>query len=334
MRLLLLATVGLTLAGQPPSSTETPAPPAPHPETLRYDEDLAQRMTVPVTIGGRGPYRFVVDTGAERTVLSQEVASSLGLIDSGDVTLTSITDVLSVPTVSVPQLSVGRRSVRDVRAPILSEENLGAHGLLGTDSLQNMRVDLDFEKGEMYITRLRLAQGRPGDGSMIVRGGDGTIVVTGRTLLGRMILTDATVDGQRVRVVVDTGSAVTIGNSALRERLARRHRDMPSQPIEVTSVTGGTMRMDYTRTGQVRIGGAHLLNFPIGFADVRLFRELNLHDEPAMLLGMDALRLFRQVSIDFATRRLRLVPGPSSFGQPNVRFAASQAAAFPRSRSR
>ena len=36
-------------------------------------------MTVPVEIGGAGPYRFVVDTGAERTVISRELARELEL---------------------------------------------------------------------------------------------------------------------------------------------------------------------------------------------------------------------------------------------------------------
>jgi predicted aspartyl protease len=323
---MIAALAGLGVTAQPPAApAPAPAPaPASEPETLGYGEDAASRMTVPVMVDGRGPYRFVVDTGAERTVLSRELADELGLADSGSALLTSVTDVRTVPTVSVGQLGMGRRSVHTLQAPILAQRNIGAQGLLGIDSLRNMRVDLDFERGEMHLSRLRLASGRPGDGSMTVRGGDGTIVVRGMTRYGRMIIADASVDGERVRVVVDTGSAVTIGNNALRERLAGRDRNAPSQPIELLSVTGGTLRLDYTRTRHVRIGGAHLLNLPIGYADVRLFRELGLENRPAILLGMDALRLFRRVSIDFSTRRLRLVPGPHSHLGGPIRLAAAR----------
>jgi predicted aspartyl protease len=325
MRKTLVAAAATMICLFQPGLAAQPQDPAPgqaaEQETLGYNPDAVQRMTVPVSVNGQGPFRFVVDTGAERTVLSRELATSLGLAGSRDVTLTSMTDVRLVPTVLVSRIGVGRRSIHQVQAPILAQRNLGAQGLLGADSLQNLRIDLDFEKGEMYISHLRIPQGTRFDGSMIVRGGDGTIVVTGRTLLGRMILTDAMVDGERVLVVVDTGSAVTIGNEALRARLARREAHRSLQPIEVTSVTGATMMMDYTRTGRVRVGGAELVNLPIAFADVRLFRELHLQDRPALLLGMDALQQFRRVSIDFATRRLRLVPGPSSFNAMPIRMA-------------
>jgi len=155
----------------------------------------------------------------------------------------------------------------------------------------------------------------------VVRGGDGTIVVRGATRFGRLILADASVDGESVRVVVDTGSAVTVGNNVLRDRLARRDEEQASRPIELTSVTGGVLRLDYTRTSHVRLGGMHLMNLPIGFSDALLFRELGLEDRPAILLGMDALRLFRNVSIDFASRQLQLVPGLSLDADARQRVA-------------
>ena len=43
------------------------------------------------------------------------------------------------------------------------------------------------------------------------------------------------------------------------------------------------------------------------FADAHTFRQLKLDRTPAVLLGMNALRGFDQVSIDFANRTLSLV---------------------------
>src|SRR5450432_2517059 len=42
--------------------------------------DAAKHLTVDVRIDDRGPYRFVVDTGADRTVLATDVAAELGLL--------------------------------------------------------------------------------------------------------------------------------------------------------------------------------------------------------------------------------------------------------------
>ncbi|MFD2499649.1 hypothetical protein ACFSTI_13520 [Rhizorhabdus histidinilytica] len=49
---------------------------------------------------------------------------------------------------------------------------------------------------------------------------------------------------------------------------------------------------------------------PIAFADAQIFHRLGLDNRPSVLLGMDALRLFDRVSIDFANRNVRfLMPG-------------------------
>ncbi|WP_294289147.1 aspartyl protease family protein, partial [uncultured Sphingomonas sp.] len=39
---------------------------------------IDDRMTVPVQIAGAGPFRFVIDTGSERTVISRQLAGTLG----------------------------------------------------------------------------------------------------------------------------------------------------------------------------------------------------------------------------------------------------------------
>jgi predicted aspartyl protease len=47
--------------------------------------DGTDRMTVPVSISGKGPYHFVVDTGADRTVISRELANALALKPGGSI---------------------------------------------------------------------------------------------------------------------------------------------------------------------------------------------------------------------------------------------------------
>ncbi|MFN3486155.1 MAG: hypothetical protein ACK44W_11825, partial [Planctomycetota bacterium] len=54
---------------QPPPKDATVAP-----------EEAARRMTVPVFLGARGPFQFVVDTGANRTVIGVETAQRCSLV--------------------------------------------------------------------------------------------------------------------------------------------------------------------------------------------------------------------------------------------------------------
>ena len=136
------------------------------------------------------------------------------------------------------------------------------------------------------------------------------------------MLIDASIDRQRVWVIVDTGSEISVGNMALRHALEQRHRLGPTAPITMVSVTGGRITAEYSIARQMRIGDADINNLPIAFADVHPFRQLQLLDRPAILLGMDALQLFHRVSVDFANRRVRLLtPNPRRTGRSRWRAA-------------
>jgi hypothetical protein len=80
----------------------------------------------------------------------------------------------------------------------------------------------------------------------------------------------------------------------------------------MVSVTGGRMMVDRTKVSLIRIGGVDIVNMPIAFADVHPFKKLKLTNRPAILLGMDALQLFERVSVDFANRRVKVLPHPRS----------------------
>ena len=320
MRALAFLLLAAAAPLAPQSTPEVPTPPdgeTPASETIGIAPDPTTRMTVPVSIDGRGPYAFIVDTGAERTVISRELARALALDPGAPATLSTMSEVSRIDTVVIPSLGVGRRTVNDIHAPALSRSDLGGDGLLGIDSLQSQLVEMDFKAHHMTV--------RPSSwGETDWRADGTTIVVTARNRHGHLLLTDATFDGQRIHVIVDTGSQVTVGNAALRDRLARRGRLGPMRPIQLLSVTGGLVPAQYTIAREIMLGNAGVRNLPVAFADVDPFRELDLTDRPALLLGMDALRLFDRVSFDFARRRVRfLVPGTSAAWSP-LRLAATE----------
>jgi predicted aspartyl protease len=281
-------------------------------EVLGLGEDLNQRMTVPVNIGESGPHLFVVDTGAERTVISRQLARELRLDPGRTATVHSMTEVSQIATVVIPELQVGGKSLKQINAPALERNDLGAEGMLGVDTLQSQRVMFDFKRQEMTVTASKRTERRwPSD----------TIVITARSRFGHLVLVDASVDGQKVWVIVDTGSQATVANNALRRALQRRGRLRPTIPVELMSITGGQTMADQSIVRRIKIGGIDLENMPLAFADVHPFRKLDLMDKPAILLGMDALQLFERVSVDFANRKVKiLLPGRSGM-QVNTRVA-------------
>jgi predicted aspartyl protease len=262
---------------------------------LKYRRDGYDRMTVAVRVAGRGPYRFLVDTGADRTAISRDLARSLKLTTNDTAILHSVTEASEVGTATVPVIDVASKQVRNVEAPLLEAANMGADGILGLDSLRSQRILFDFKKQTLTIV--------PSSPRMPDIGG--TIVVTGRIQNGRLILANATANNVPLTLVVDTGAQISVGNEALRKKLFRKAKK--SGAVELTSVTGGKISGQWIVVRELEVGGVKLKDLPIVFADSHAFGRLGLQEKPALMLGMNALRGFDKVSIDFAKKKLRVV---------------------------
>ena len=104
--------------------------------------------------------------------------------------------------------------------------------------------------------------------------------------------------------MIDTGSEITIGNTALRDKLVRRHR-AKLETVEATGVTGVSMKLQIARIDELQLGPVLLRDVPIAFADVPPFKLFGLADQPALLLGTDILESFKRVSLDFKARKVR-----------------------------
>lgn len=254
------------------------------------------RMLAQVTIGGAGPYPFIVDTAAERTVISRQLANDLGLAPAGRARLLSMTSSREAGMVRVPDISFAPGQSRTLQAFALNGRHVGASGVLGIDALRGQRVVLDFEAGEMRVGPApRNAE----------RFGPDDIVVRARSRYGQLVLIDSSAEGVDVDVVVDSGLQVSLGNEALRRLLVSRRNRF--EQIELLSITGESFSADYTRVDTLRIGGVAITGMPIAFADAYFFTRMRLTRRPALMLGMDTLRMFRRVAVDFPNRRAHFV---------------------------
>ena len=194
-RTALTLMAALPLAASPVAAlaqTET-APPAP--DTLRLFRNLLTRMGVAVALNG-GPARtFIIDTGAERSAVSRELAQTLGLPSGPDVMVHGVTAAEATPTVRVEAVEVGRRRFPGLEMPVFPRQALGADGLLGLDLLSRFRLVLDVRAGRALLAR-------PGEGVSVGEAGEigarrqADVVVSGRRgPSGQLILTRVVVDG-------------------------------------------------------------------------------------------------------------------------------------------
>lgn len=285
----------------PPTPPQVPPlPPAQFDGTLAVGgEDVkarkvATRMNVEVRVNGRGPYRFVVDSGADTSVVGLRIARDLELPLGTPVILNAMTARNVVDRVKVDALSVGSSTFRNLELPALKEMDVGGDGLIGIDALVQQRLMMDFEKRTIKVEDARIrVKSYPGD-----------IIVTAKRKRGQLILTQVKAAGLPLDAVIDTGSEVTIGNLALRDKLVRRHRDK-FWTVQATGVTGVTVDLQMAVIGELQLGPVTLRNVPMAFADVPPFALFGLANEPAMLLGTDILENFRRISLDFRARKVR-----------------------------
>jgi len=291
--------VGSATPKTPPPEPMPPLKPAEHDPTLDVaGKDVAARkvdtrMTVAVKINDTGPYRFVVDSGADTTVVGQRIARALALPPGRPATLNAMTATSRVERVLVNALTVGDTRVPNLELPVLAEGDIGGDGMIGIDALVEQRLMLDFEKRLIKVE----------DASRPTPRYDGEIVVTARLRKGQLILTRARANGRQVGAVIDTGSEITIGNGVLRDQLLRRGTRLTE--LEVTGVTGVMMKLKIARVHELKLGPVVLSDVPRAFADVPPFAVFGLADQPALLLGTDMMDAFRRVLLDFRARKVR-----------------------------
>ena len=287
----LAASAPLALLGALPIAGQDAATQASTTDIIKTASDGHDRLTVPVRIGKNGPYDFLIDTGAERTVLARGLAERLGLVPNGRATLIGVAGSLAVDLVDVAEVRLGSRSFYDLSAPLLEGSHIGADGIIGLDGLRNQRVLIDFKRNLIAVDDAKELGGNRGF----------EIVVRARLRGDQLIMTNALVDGVKTDVVIDTGAQSTIGNRALQRALARRRAP---ERTSLTSVTGQAIVADLVFARRVTIGNLDFSELAIVFADSPPFERLNLSEKPALLLGMGQLRAFQRVAIDFQERKI------------------------------
>ena len=291
-----------------------PAPEEPGAD-LASGHDSANRMTAPAFINGQGPFNFVVDTGANRTVLSTELALLLELPSAGTAQIHGIAGVQAAPTVQVNRLSVGTVTSRRLRAPTLQRARLGADGLLGVDFLKNRSVLMDFAKNQLTIsklgngeirTRVNAIDGRLHNNAALDAALSRVIIVPARFRFGQLIIIDAEIAGVPITAFLDSGSQNTVGNLALHSRLRGAAGGLQAgvSTVELISATGQRASGELASVPPLRLGGLSIGNLSAVFADLHVFGLWDLLDRPAILIGIDVMRHFEAIELDFANHQV------------------------------
>ena len=275
----------------PAANTSTVIEPAPSiDDIVAMQTDRYRRMTVPVTVDGEGPFRFMVDTGAQATVVTRGLTERLDLIPIGSALIIGMGSSKRAAMFELNGLEFAQRTFNAIEAPMLEANNIGADGILGLDSLQNLRVLIDFRSNTLAVNDAEELGGDTGY----------EIIVRARRKVGRLIITDAKIDGIRTTVVLDTGAQSSFGNAQLKRRLRARR----AGKLSLQDVNGAVVMGDRHIAKLLQIQALRIAGLSVTFADTPVFAALKLDKRPALILGMRDLRAFDRVAIDFAKRKV------------------------------
>ena len=269
--------------------------------------DRIGRIWAPVLIDGKGPYRLVLDTGANRSAITTRTALSLGEYppaDGAHTLVTGFTGAAMVPTVHVDKVEVGDLLMGATDLPVLQDVFGGAQGVLGIEGLANKRIYADFTHDKLVISQSHGERARMG-----------FTVVPLREVHGGLLVADV-----RVGTCAPRRSSTPAPRArSATWRCARRScadppRNAARQDIIGVTLdvqTGDDIALPDIDFGHLNVQGVHVV-----FGDMYLFQHWKMTDEPTLTLGMDLLGSFDILIIDYNRHELQIrpreAPGPIS----------------------
>jgi hypothetical protein len=272
--------------------------------------DRAGRIHAAVEINGQGPFRFILDTGANRSALSPSVVERLHLPPAGEISLVvhGVTGSAVLPAVHIESLRAGEIVLPPANLPVLPGDVFGrADGILGISGLQRASITVDFENDRVVIAP---STGRRPSGDHMV--------VPVKLTRGGLLQARGRVGRTRVTVIIDTGAERTLGNLPLLVELQKRsHRAEETATNVIGATTTVTSAGISLVAPTIMIGEAELTDLPVTFGDLHAFEVWGMTKEPALLIGMDLLGLLQEMVIDY--RRGALYLKTNRAGGPQAR---------------
>lgn len=261
--------------------------------------DIAGHPTVQVGINGKGPFRLVTDTAASGTVLTSALISELGLAADADAggALRGASGTAHVRLFELDRLTVGDLVVSPARATELPHSGVSdSLGVLGADTFARGRIEYDFAGGLLKAS----ASGATPAGFTAIQA----------QLLHRVLaVVPARLGGVETPALVDTGARATLANAKMMKALGYAPGD-PRLTFEEkpTGATGHVMRSYLGGAADLVIGGQTFAGQQLVFIDLPVFQALGMADKPGLILGIDALRKFDALAIDYPRAEVQLRP--------------------------
>ena len=144
-------------AQESPRSREPEIKPPPPKKASIPLEKHGQVAIIQATLNNKRSAKFVVDTGASYTLISSALARELS-IDLGQNPKTlpfqTANGLIQAPVTNLESIMVGGLEIRNLPAAVHDAvPDPEVAGLLGLNFLSNFRMDIDTQKGMLYLEK-------------------------------------------------------------------------------------------------------------------------------------------------------------------------------------
>lgn len=268
-------------------------------------------LTIDVMVNGRGPYPFIVDTGATLTIVFENLArrSELTRVDRPALRVLSISGAKTFEPYVIGDLYAGALLAEDHVGVVLADWDSPREtpaGIIGLDILEKYALAFDVRRRTLS---LYAHDGLPPEVTSRMRktsmrlkrfGVKGAELHTAR---GR-------INGEPVEFIIDLGIATTLINFAAGEAILANSLIVSAGRTTTTSSRLEDVFDDRTRVNAgvfrtVSVGRRSWRNKVLWVYDAPLFDELGVQRLPYGLLGADLLAS-GDFAIDFKKERLYL----------------------------
>lgn len=268
---------------------DDPAPEAVMP--LDAYTDMFGRPTAKVRLNGKGPFRFLVDTGSTTTVLAARLTGLVAAPLAGTATVNGTTGTAEMPMAMVATLETGVVTKTNVRVAIIPDRGLAREdGILGADVFAGRRLNFDIRNKTVTVDSSRRQSRTAPVANLRVRNG----------LLAEI---DGRIGAIPVKLMLDTGAQHCIGNLPLQRALERGYpRQRRVEQVKIVGVTGHEVIGDFFELPKVDFRKFAVKDAGAVMADAPIFQVWNLDKDPALIVGVNLLARLAGFSIDYGAR--------------------------------
>ncbi len=257
-------------------------------------------ILLPVHVNGRGPFDFILDTGAGTSLLSSELAKQLEAKVIGSKEGQSAGGKVSVSLAKVDSVAVGETKLHDVDVGIVDLAQIGKtigakiDGDLGYNFLKHFRVTIDYRDCEIRFDDPKRVEsfGRNAKTEVPIR-----LASPAKPL----ILVDVHANGRGpFQFAIDTGTSTT----AIAPELAKE-LGVESSPVGAGTTGGAPIDFSAGMLQSFQLGGAKIDNMPVVVADFFTMLNAAIGAKLDGIVGYNFLRNYRVV-IDYPGEMLTL----------------------------